>query len=65
MNFCMIFQFFEFHQYNGTKVLFQIMLFLKTSKNPKKKEMFLDQHIRMISGGSCDWSNDAENPVLE
>ncbi len=29
--------------------------------------MFLDQHIRMISEGSCDtevWSNDAENSDL-
>ncbi len=29
--------------------------------------MFLDQHIRMISEGSCDtedWSNDAENSAL-
>ncbi len=30
-------------------------------------EMFLNQHIRMISEGSCDtedWSNDAENTAL-
>jgi len=29
--------------------------------------MFLEQHIRMISEGSCDtedWSNDAENSAL-
>ncbi len=29
--------------------------------------MFLNQHIRMISEGSCDtedWSNDAENSAL-
>jgi len=32
-----------------------------------KFEIFIEQHIRMISKGSCDtedWSNDAENVTL-
>ena len=53
------------------------MLFFWTfysSKNPEKKILYTinvswaaDQHIRMISEGSCDtedWSNDAENSAL-
>jgi len=32
-----------------------------------KHELIIEQHIRMISEGSCDtedWSNDAENSAL-
>ena len=53
------------------------MLFFWTfysSKNPEKEILYTinvswaaDQHVRMISEGSCDtedWSNDAENSAL-
>ncbi len=63
--------------------LFEILLQfkIKVSKNQRKKfhmfqkhlssttvsTLIINQHIRMISEGSCDtedWSNDAENSAL-
>ncbi len=64
------------------KYHFQIIIFFYSSNNPEKKCIIVsknikqqnknvswveNQHIRMISEGSCDtedWSNNAENTAL-
>ncbi len=46
------------------KKMYSTVLNIDNNNNNKNVSWTANQHIRMISEGSCDWSNDAENLAL-